>query len=253
MSTAFLRMMDNRGDFTIFHEPSQYAYDKIHYPELTKTWFLDSAPGDFEEIKQRIFEAAKSSPVFVKEVSFAVHDFLIADQEFLSNRQIHFVFLVRDPHNSIVSFYRKTQAVFEEMDDLIGMKKLQHLYQTINQKSPNKPMLISSEQLADSPNEIVRDFCEYYELEFSEAHLRWEPYDTSFDGVEKWKEIKKFDLFKHWHGSAAQSDGFHQLSTYETDEYGMPTFSEIPLEHREIIWQIYQENLFWYKLLMQKQ
>jgi len=51
LSVDFLRMMEARGDFAVFQEPSQKAYDLLYYPELAQKWFINNTPNTFSEVK----------------------------------------------------------------------------------------------------------------------------------------------------------------------------------------------------------
>src|SRR5581483_11402183 len=68
LSTAFMRMIQARGDFQIFHEPSQQAFFSMVEPKGTLTGFRETAPKTFQQVKELLFNASLTSPVFAKEI-----------------------------------------------------------------------------------------------------------------------------------------------------------------------------------------
>ncbi len=248
LSTVFLRMMDHRGDCAIFNEPTVCPYDRIHYKEFTESWFVEGVPETYVEVKEKLYEAQKNSPVFVKEVTFSFLDFLIDQPEVVKNPTVHFVFLVRHPHATAVSFYLKVEEIIDGMADLIGYEKFYKIFSLVNRDSPNSVKVIFSQELADNPFKVVKDYCEHFKLSFKEDHLHWEPYGEDFGGIKEWNESKVVRLLKLWHGNAIQSSGFVQPTVYDVDEKGHPTFAEVKnSDHRDAMMQIYSENLLWYE------
>ncbi len=261
LSVAFMRMMQARGDFLIMNEPSQYAFNLINSPETVNDWFNENAYKTFEEVKKNIFENAQHASIFVKEISFAVQDFLLNDSEFIKNPHVYFVFLIRNPHHAVISFYKKIQQNFEifESDnahytfsDVIGYKSLYEIIYGIKQNSTKPITIILSEELYTNPEETVKKFCDDCHIPFIQDALTWQDLGDNFSGQSEWHELKKSDATQHWHNDAIRSNGFSKPSEYETDQNDNPTFSEIEnLEHRNICIEAYKENLKYYNLILQ--
>lgn len=251
LSVAFLRMMETRGDFVVMNEPSQYAYISIEFPELTDDWFHNDAFKTFEQVKQKIFELAKTSHVFVKEMSFAIEEFILQDQELINDKRVQFIFLLRNPHHQIISFYKKIPRWQAGFSDIVGYKATYHIFEKIKSQAINKPLIILSENLYQKPYATVKNFCAAVDIEFKEHALQWEKLDQNFTG-EQWHEIKQSELTHHWHDQAIASNGFIQPHIYETDQEGNPTFTEIgDEEHKNMCKNAYQENLFYYNLMFE--
>jgi len=252
LSVAFLRMMEARGDFYIMHEPSQQAYDLIYYPELTKNWFKENTPRTFQEVKQNIFSKSKKANVFVKEMSFVVHDFLQKDIELVKNKNVYFIFMIRNPHHSVISFYNKVNDVVDGFSDLIGYKACYEIFQDIKKRGANFPIIIYSEDLYTRPSDTVKYLCKHIGIPFKESSLHWSDLGENFSG-EPWSEIKHKELARHWHREAMRSTKFTTPSKYQVDTAGYPTFSEIKdVAHRTICKKAYQENLVFYNLLLKE-
>lgn len=261
LSVAFLRMMQARGDFLIMHEPSQYAFNALNSPGSVNDWFNENAYKTFEEVKEKIFEHAECSNVFVKEMSFAVYKFLLNDPAFVKDSRITFVLLVRNPHHALLSLYKKLKHNFSEIfdsedtcysfADLVGYKCLYQTLCLIKEYSSQAPIVLLTEDLYNNPEKTVQSFCDQCNISFKEDALLWQDLGDTFLGTEEWHELKKSDRTHYWHSNAIRSTGFSQPSHYEVDSLGEPTFSEVEnLEHRTICIEAYKENLNYYNLML---
>ncbi|MBS0648939.1 MAG: hypothetical protein JSS10_06935 [Verrucomicrobia bacterium] len=250
LSVAFTRMIQARGDFTIFHEPSQYAYDLINYPELTASWFKKEAIRTFAEVKSALLKAAEQRQVFAKEISFAVEGFLLNDLEFVQNPNVYFVFLMRNPHPTAVSFYNKLQTWPEEWNFLLGYKAQYEIFQFVKRNAANKPILFFTEDLYNDPEKTVKAFCSRLEIPFVPESMQWQALSTEFNGEKEWHELKIPHHTHHWHGEAINSKGFSKPRSYEVDAQGRPTFSEVKNEKdRATLSQAYFLHLPYYEKL----
>lgn len=255
LSVAFLRMMETRGDFAILHEPSQLAWNLLHSPELVQNWYLPNAPRSFIEVKNIILQTAEHHNVFVKEMSFAVRDFLLNDFDLMKNPQVYFVFLVRNPHHTTISMYKKIISVFDavayELSEAMGYQALYETFKTVKQHAAQEPYIMLTEDLYNNPEETIQKFCNHVGIDFKPESLHWSDLGEHFTGDQAWHEIKYKEITHHWHGDAIRSTGFSKPNSYEVDEYGNPTFAEITNpEHRDTCKKIYLEQLFYYNLLL---
>ncbi len=253
MSTAFLRMMDNRGDFAVYNEQMIAVYNHKYESDGLKKCFNEFALDSFDKVKQQLFEGLKKNNLFVKEMSFSVKRFLIDDQEFIRNPKIQFVFLVRNPHASLISFYKKCQEQTEDLDFFIGLKELYELFQVIKQESPNAVKILFTEDLSCNAHSTIEAFCSHYQLSFKESQLHWNAYDCNFTGMKEWHESKFPKYLMHWHSDAIFSTGFTPLKHYDLDEKKEPTFSEVEnLKHRKELLQSYHTNIEYYQKLREE-
>jgi adenylylsulfate kinase len=250
MSVAFTRMMQARGDFTIFHEPSQYAYNIVHYPELTASWYKEGTYRTFEEVKSALFKAAEQRQVFAKEMISGVENFLLNDLEFVQNPQVHFVFLMRNPHPTAVSFYNKLEFYSEDFNIWLGYKTQYEIFQFFKKHAANQPILIFTEDLYNDPEKTVKAFCSRLDIPFIPESLQWESLGAGFTGEKEWHELKVPHHTHHWHHEAINSNGFGKPRSYEVDAEGNPTFNEIKNEvDRKGLRQAYLMQLPYYEKL----
>jgi hypothetical protein len=251
LSVAFTRMMQARGDFEIFHEPSQRAYDLIYYPELTKSWFREDAPKTFAEVKELILGVAQRKPVFVKEISFAVVEFLLNDPEFVQDPDLQFVFLLRNPHHVVISFYKKQTILPAGFDQLVGYEATYRIFQFVQENAARKPLILFTEDLYNEPEKTVKFFCDEVGVPYLPHSLEWSNLGDQFSGYVEWHEIKNPEITQHWHGEAIHSSGFGKPANYEVDEAGQPTFSEVKNEAmKEECEKAYKKNLPFYEQII---
>jgi hypothetical protein len=249
-SVAFLRMMEARHDFAIFHEPSQWVFNSKYYPDLTRDWFLPEAPAHFDEVKAQILAAARTGNVFVKEMSFAVRDSLLEDEELFLKPNVHFVFLLRNPHHVTISFCKKWGGVFDGLSSLLGYSACYEIFQKAKKSASNPPIILFTEELVASPNKVLEQFFTKLDLPFLEESLSWQDLGNDFTGTAEWHEIKTKNDAQHWHKEAIHSSGFGSLPHYKVDSNGEATFEEIEnREDREVCKKVYQDNLIFYQLL----
>ncbi|HZW61765.1 MAG TPA: hypothetical protein VFF04_06090, partial [Candidatus Babeliales bacterium] len=254
LSVAFLRMIEARGDFQILHEPSQYVFNLKHSPIEVQKWFNLGAPKTYEQVKDLIINTSQEGNVFIKEISFAVYDWLTKDIEWIRNPDMYFVFLLRDPHHIALSFYKKLEPVFDgtkhQFENLIGYQSLYEIYQVVKQHAKHKPYIILTEDLYTNPEKTIDQFCKAMDIPFMPECMHWDNLGADFNGKE-WNEIKHHDITYHWHGDALKSTGFGKPTMYARDADGKPTFEEIKNEeHRIAAIKAYEANLPYYHQLL---
>ena len=127
ISTAFERVMMERKDLNILHEPFSYLYYVNNSGASIDQQFVDpDHPTDFAGICRHIVNAAGAGPVFFKDMCAHCHEPLVKDAAFL-NRVTH-TFLIRDPAKAIASYYAMNPAVTLEE---IGLAQLCHVFETV--------------------------------------------------------------------------------------------------------------------------
>ncbi len=251
LSVAFLRMMYARGDFKIMHEPCVLPYALIHYKDHTKDWFRKDVPQTFQEVKEKIIQEAETGNLFIKDISCACKDLFLNDIEFIKNTNIQFVFLLRNPHHVILSFYNRIKEIADGFSDLVDYKSCYEIFKEVKKFTVNTPIIIFTEDLYSKPKETVQKFCKAVQIPFIESSLSWENLGEDFEGFKEWHETKFKEHTQHWHGDAIKSTGFGKPAQYKVDENGKPTFSEITNEtDKKACGKVYEENLKFYNLFL---
>lgn len=192
VSTAFERMMRERGDVTVFSEPfSSYYY---FGPERVSSRFADREPDPgetFDVILDRVESAAEHGPVFVKDMAYHVAP--RADDKFLSRFTNSFI--VRDPRLALGSLAAKWPDFTE---DEAGFTALAQLFRLARDVTGDVPPVIDGEDLRRDPTGIVAAWCREVGLEFDAGALRWEA-GADFDDWQRWRG---------WYETAGSSTGF---------------------------------------------
>jgi Sulfotransferase domain len=190
-STAFARMMIERGDFEVVHEPFSHAVD-----------FGESNVGhrtvhDQHEVMVALRELAAEVPVFVKDTTDFRYGDLLADVDFL--RRCRHSFLIREPAAAIASHARLNPALGR---DEIGFAWLHEIYLRVVETTGQRPAILDSDDLLRDPVAAVRAYCATMAIPFRGDALTWQP------GMPpQWARSAR------WHTDAADSTGFHSGRT----------------------------------------
>jgi len=198
-STAFLRMMIERGDVLVLHEPllALQSGGTVRVPVPGGPELLAHTEAEFFEQLER---AAAVLPVYLKEVVDYRYPILF-DQQQLAG--ITHTFMVRDPRQSISSHYAMKPTVSCEE---IGYERLYELFQLAWAATGRQPLILQAEELLASPQQAVRAFCDYTGLPFLPQALNWQPQDRP-----EWQR------YRDWHRDVIETDGFRATSNVYRD------------------------------------
>ncbi|HEX6076512.1 MAG TPA: hypothetical protein VFZ32_14765 [Micromonosporaceae bacterium] len=185
-STAFLRVMLERGDLEVVHEPFSYLSEQGHFdlaglratsmPDLLELLWKRSAPG---------------RRVFFKDTSDYRYDALLRDGNLC--RHLVNTFMIRDPEAAVASHY----AVNPEVTvDEVGYEYLHTIFQAVRDRSGEVPLVIDGDDLVADPDGMVRAYCERVGLPFVGEALRWQPGQQA-----AWQRTG------HWHREVDHSTG----------------------------------------------
>lgn len=191
MSTAFLRMMIERGDVTVLHEPflAIEQGEPVSLPAAGgATVRVTSGP----ELVSALADPGRERPAFVKEVLDYRYDYVFAHPGELA--WMTHVFLVRDPRPTISSHYAMKPAV---TCPEIGYEWQWELLELLRAATGRAPLVIRSEDVLRDPAGQVEAFCTAVGLPYLPGALRWDPGDRP-----EWQR------HRGWHLDAISSSGF---------------------------------------------
>ena len=206
-STAFLRMMIERGDVVALHEPflalTEGATVTVPAPGGASLAApgagAATAPGDDglvarsgRELVGHLAELGRERPVFVKEVLDYRYEYVFRHSGELG--WMTHAFLVRDPRQAISSHFAMKPAV---TCPEIGYEWLWELFQLMRSASGRQPLVIRSEDLLRDPAAEIKAFCEAVGLPFLPDALCWTPGDRP-----EWQRHRS------WHLDTMRSSGF---------------------------------------------
>lgn len=185
-STAFARMITERGDFTTLHEPFSHLVD------FGAAQVGDVTAHDEAGLISAIRSLAGQGPVFFKDTTDFHYPGLLADQAFLGD-VVH-TFIIRDPAAAIASHYALNRRLGR---DEIGFAWLAEIYDAAAVASRTPPVVIDSDLLVRRPAETVAAYCRAVGMPFDPGALSWEPGMRS-----EWQRTSR------WHESTSGTSGF---------------------------------------------
>lgn len=169
VSTAFERLMRERGDLDVLHEPFMY----FHYSARPGGLFPDfqPAPGHpttYAGIRRMILSRSRAQPVFFKDMAYYVDSDLPQDPDF-AGAMTH-AFLVRDPAESILSYHRR-QPDFTCQE--VGLTAQLALYSALVGQG-QAPLILTADQLRAAPEATLRRYWAHAGLDFAPQAFTWE-------------------------------------------------------------------------------
>ena len=219
-STAFERIMRERGDLDVLHEPFMYDYYSNRSGRMFANFEPDPEhPTDYAAIRAMLLERGQRGSVFLKDMAYYVVEALPKDPELMG--AIQHAFLIRDPAESILS-YQKRDPDFS--CDEVGLEAQWRLYQAIREAGFDAQIVRSSD-LRTSPEQTMATYWQGAGLSHEPSALHWEP--TVPDG---WETVEA------WHTETIQSGAILPPETgrdyrAELDALGAP-FTEYDAYHR---------------------
>jgi hypothetical protein len=190
-STAFGRMMIERGDVAVLHEPF-LALEQGEPVAVPAPRGGTALARTGRELVGRLADLGRDRPVFVKEVLDCQYGYVFGHPDEIA--WMTHTFLVRHPRQAISSHYAMKPTV---TCPEIGYEWLWELFQLLWSATGRKPLVIRSEDLLADPATEVRAYCAAVGLPFFPGALRWAPGDRP-----EWHRHRR------WHLDAIRSSGF---------------------------------------------
>lgn len=215
-STAFYRMMLERGDTLAIHEPFSYLHEFGSVTVEGKRVTSEKA------LMRRLQELSVSRPVFFKDTTDEQYN-LEEDEEFLHS--VTHSFLLRHPDETARSYRHLNPDVTYNQ---LGFGNLDAIYQTVTRLTSQKPAIIDSADLVRDPAAIIRLWCRKTGLPFNAGALAWAPQSRS-----EWAPSDR------WHHQVATSTGFHS----DLGETSPTAPDPLARGHMETYWRLHAARL----------
>ena len=190
-STAFFRMMAQRGDFTVVHEPFSYLAE-FGYAEVGGVRVFSAA-----ELLGALRSAAVVRPVFAKETTGKRYPEVLGDAGFLGPDARH-AFLIRHPRETIASYHALSPSAPREK---IGFESLHEVFCSVARLTGAGPLVIDAADLVRSPAAVVAAYCAWAGISYLPEALTWSP-----GGLPEW------ELSQQWHRDVAASSGLGSVA-----------------------------------------
>jgi len=197
MSTAFERVMRERGDVDVMHEPFMYEY-YLNNPNRVFADFTPDPdhPKTYAAIRDMILTRAQTQPVFFKDMAYYVLDHLPGDPDFMA--AAHHAFLIRDPAESILSYHRRDPGFTCEE---VGIEAQSRLFEALR-AAGQSPLVIRASDVRAAPEAQIARYCAAAGLRHRPAALNW---DSSLP--------KGWETVQDWHGDVIKSGAIRPPET----------------------------------------
>ena len=201
-STAFERMMSQRGDHTCVHEPFGEVWYSIGNDTRPPSSHIQHRPElSYESVWEELVLQASQGPVFMKDFPHYVthmHDWVAAgagpgraDVPFL-DAFIH-SFLIRDPAETLTSMHGQwTDFTLAET----GFAEQRDLFDVLTERTGSPPPLIDADDLLDDPHTVTAEWCKAVGIDFKPEALQW--------GASRATELTWYE-HGTWHSNLARS------------------------------------------------
>ena len=222
-STAFVRMMIERGDVAVLHEP--FLALTQGEAVLVPTPAGSSVPAaSAAELVDRLADLARARPAFIKEVLDYRYPYVFGHPDELA--WMTHTFLVRHPQQAISSHYAMKPTV---TCPEIGYEWLWELFQLMWSATGRRPLVIRSEDLLQDPAAEIEAYCETVGLPFLPGALAWTPGDRP-----EWQRHRS------WHLDAIRSSGFASHDNLYPDT----------VDNHELLRSFYEHHLPYYQRIV---
>lgn len=186
-STAFLRMMVERGDFAVVHEPFSHVTD---FGEAQVGDQVVRAP---EEAMRALLALSRESPVFLKDTTDFRYPAVLTSPGFL--RAARHTFLIRDLRDVIASHHRVNPAMAR---DEIGFGWLHEVFVRVREVVGETPLVLDADDLVRQPDKSIHAYCQGVGIPYLEDALTWEA-----GMLPRWEQTPS------WYAEVSSSTGFH--------------------------------------------
>ncbi|MDI1462545.1 hypothetical protein QEZ54_16355 [Catellatospora sp. KI3] len=212
-STAFLRMLIERGDLEVVHEPFSNLAAVGHFDVAGRR---AGSTGELFDLLLALAEE-RGRTVFFKETTDYPYDEILADQRLYTS--VVNTFMIRDPAAVIASHYAMNPAV--ERDE-IGFERLHGMVTAVRAATGRDPLVLDGDEMAASPAEAAARFCAETGLPPLPQALTWQSGSQDM-----------FSRTQAWHRDVEASTGF----TTEATRHGVrpdndPRLAELDAYHR---------------------
>lgn len=170
-STAVLRMMLERGDVTVVHEPLVTLHD------AGEVLVTDGAGGvtvlrSVPAVLAHVRALAADRPVFVKDTVEHRYQYLFDHPEEIA--EVRHTFIVRDPRAAIASL---VAAEPDARCEDAGYENQHELFELAWVLSGREPVVLDADRLVRDPEQVVAAYCTAVGLPVLPGVMRWRAAD----------------------------------------------------------------------------
>jgi hypothetical protein len=211
-STTFLRMMLERGDFLVCHEPFS------HVADFGRTELDGMVCTDERQVIDRLLELGGRRQVFSKDTTDFPYPEVLRSRALLT-RAVH-TFIVRHPRETIASHYGLNPELTR---DEIGFTRLREIYDAVREASGRRPIVIDAADLVGQPERLVARYCDAVGVPYLPEALTWSP-----TALPAWQPAAR------WHLDVMASEGIRR---------GVSSRPAVDVERHPVLGRFYRFHL----------
>jgi hypothetical protein len=204
-STAFLRMMAERGDFEVVHEPFS------HVTDFGVARVLDREVHSEEELIETLRELARERCIFFKDTTDFHYARVLTHSDFL--REATHTFIIRDPKAAIASHSRLNPRLRR---DEIGFAWLHEIFEAVADATRATPLVLDADEWVAAPEQYVEAYCRRVGIQHIPEALNWTP-----GPLPAWERTAR------WHTAVSESRGIApSIAPTDVDVAGDPVLGD---------------------------
>ncbi|HPQ94330.1 MAG: hypothetical protein KDI44_16245 [Thiothrix sp.] len=192
LSTAMMRAWENRPDSRVWDEPFYAAYlarTGLEHP--MRKAIITHHEADPAQVIRACTTPYTGGVFYQKHMTHH----LLPDYPLDWLAQLSHCFLLRDPHEVLLSYAQKREQV--TLED-IGLPQQLRLYRWVKAHVDAEPLVVDAKDFLQQPEAWLRLMCQRLQIPFYPAMLNWPAGPRNSDGI--WAS--------HWYDSVWQSTGF---------------------------------------------
>jgi hypothetical protein len=222
-STAFLRIMLERGDLEVVHEPFSYFVGDGSFELGGRR--VNTMP----ELLNGMIELNDAGKrVFFKDTSDYRYPELLAHERLY--HEVINTFIIRDPAATVASHYAMNPNL--TLDEA-GFEYLHTIFEAVRQATGEIPLVIDGDELVADPAGYVRAYCEHTGLPFLDNALSWQPGTKA-----AWQRTER------WHQEVANSTGLTaKPSSHKETAENNPYLRQLVEHHRPFYEAMHEHRL----------
>lgn len=194
ISTAMMRAWENRPDTTVSDEPLYAHYlAETGADHPARDAVIESGDCDWRSVVRYLTGPVPDGKAIWYQKHMTHHLLPEIARDWL--RSMVNCFLIRDPHDVLLSYSRT--RVPESAEDL-GFPQQAEIFDAVCDLRGDAPVVIDAGDFLRGPEPLLRAWCQRLGVAFDERMLRWPAGRRESDGV--WAP--------HWYGAVERSTGF---------------------------------------------
>lgn len=194
-STAFERMMSERGDLTVLHEPFNVLAVKGAFTVADRTCT------DPISLLDAILDLGTRESVYFKDTTDSRCPELLADPRFVT--AVRHTFIIRDPAAALASHYARNPRLSEEE---AGFGNCWEIFDLVHRVTATAPVVVDADDLVTDPEAVVAAYAAATGLPHRPDALTWSA-----------GERGEWQVYADWHRDAAASTHIHDRATSYPD------------------------------------